>query len=94
MLASFGHDGFITGEEIDIVLVEQMRTKEEPEQGSPGDDGGEKALDGAITAAICGPAGDAEHGDATGHGQHGQRDAVELADGRHRHLRMQAEQEW
>src|SRR6266508_845701 len=60
----------------------------------PGDEGGEKALHGAIAAAVCGPAGDAEHGDATGHGQHAQGDAAELADGRHRDLRLEAEQEW
>ena len=94
MLAGFGDDRFITGEQIDIVGLEEVGAKEQPEQGRPGQDGGEKALNRAIAAARPGPARDAEHGDATGHGQQGQRDTAELADGRHRHLTLEAQQEW
>src|SRR5258706_4115532 len=93
-LAGFGDDGFITSEDVEIVRVEQMCAKEEPEQGGPGQDGGEKALDGTIAAALAGPTGDAEHGDTLSHSQQGQRDTAELANGRHRDLGMQAQQEW
>ena len=94
VFAGLGHDHFITSEEIDIIALEQMRAKEEPEERGPSHNGGKKALDGAIAATIPGPAGDTQHGDAPGHGQHGHGNAVELADRRHRHLRLEAEQEW
>jgi hypothetical protein len=94
VLAGFGHDRFITAEQIDIVSLEKVGPKEEPEQRGPRQDGGEEAVDGPIAAASASPAGDPQHGDTTGHGQHGQRDAAELADCRHRHLTLEAAQEW
>ncbi len=94
VLAGFGHDTFITAQQIDIVGLEQMHPKEVPEDDCPGQHASEKALDGAITGSLASPAGDAEHGHTTGHGQHGQRDQVELTDGGHRDLRLKAQQEW
>src|SRR5262249_26252478 len=94
VLAGFGHDRFIASQQIDIVGVEEVRAKEQPEQSGPGEDGGEKALHGAIAAALCGPTRDAEHGDATGHGQYSQRDAPKLVDSRHRNVRLKTKQEW
>ena len=94
VLAGFGDDRFIAGKQIDIISLEQVAAEEQSEEGGPGQRGGKKALDSAIAAARSSPARDAQHGDATGHGQHGQRDMAELANGRHRHLALEAPQEW
>src|SRR6266545_1574144 len=80
VLAGFGHDGFITSEQIDIVGIEELGTKEQPEQAGPGQCGSEEALDSPIAAALASPAGDAEHGDAPSHSEYGERDVAELAD--------------
>jgi hypothetical protein len=93
VLAGFGHDGFITSQKIDIISVKQVGAKKEPEQRGPGNEGGEEALDGAIAAAVSGPARNALHGDTPSHSQQGVRDTVELAYGGHGHLRKQAQQE-
>jgi hypothetical protein len=94
VLAGLGDDRFVASEQIEIVTLEEMGAKEEPEEGRPGQDSGEKALDGAIAATLGSPTGDAEHGDTTSHGQQGQRDAAELANRGHRYLTLEAQQQW
>jgi hypothetical protein len=44
-----------------------MLSKEHPKQGGPGERLGEKALDGAVTAAFARPAGEAQHRDTPRH---------------------------
>ena len=78
VLASFGDDDFIASQDVDIVGLEVMVAKEEPEDMWPGEDSSEEALDGAIAGAVAAPAGDASHGDATGHGQKSESDAAEV----------------
>ena len=78
----------------DIISVEEVSPKEDPEQRGPRQNGSEKALDRAIAATVPRPAGNAEHGDTSAHRQHGQRDSAQLTYRCHGHLRMKAEQEW
>jgi hypothetical protein len=59
-----------------------MLTKEHPKQHGPREDGGEQALDGAITPTFAGPAGDAQHRDTSSHDQQGQCDPTQSAVGR------------
>ncbi len=94
VFARFGHDGFITANEIDMVGAQEMGAKEEPEERGPGKGSMKEPLDGAIAAAVARPAGDAQHGDTAGHGEHGQRDSTELADGGQGKLRLETQQEW
>ena len=61
--------GEIARDEVDVTRAVHMVPEEDPKQEAPRDDGGEKALDGAIAAAFARPAGHAEHGDASGHHQ-------------------------
>ncbi len=91
MFAGFGDDGFIASEQIDIVTLEELGAKEQPEQSRPGDDGDEKALHGAIAGAVASPARDAEHGDAPGHGEQGRHDTSELTDGGQADLRPETQ---
>src|SRR5262245_6426174 len=67
-----------------------MVTEEHPKQHRPWHDRGEKALDGAIAAALAGPAGDTQHGDPSRHHQHGPRNPAQLAPGRRGHTGLQA----
>ena len=46
----------------------------------PRDVGDEEALNGAVAGAVVTPAGDVSHGDAAGHAEEGQDDAVQLAE--------------
>ena len=78
-LASFGDDNLVASKEIDIIGLEQMLTKEAPEELRPGQGGSEETLDGAIAAAVARPARNAQHRDPPGHGQDGQGNAVQLA---------------
>src|SRR5215213_5743876 len=94
VLAGFGHDGFIASQQIVIIRVEEMRAKKQPQEIGPGDDGREKALHSAIAAARSAPARDAEHGDATGHGEQGWHDARELTNSGQGDLRLETQQEW
>ena len=94
VLAGFGDHGFITAEQIAIVGVEKVCPKEQPEQRGPRQGGSEEPLDGTVAAPIATPAGDTEHRDTPGQGKHGQRDSAELAERRHRDLRLKAQQEW
>ena len=67
-----------------------MLTKEHPKQGGPRDHRREKALHRAVTAPFACPAGDAQHGDPSCHHQHGQRNPAALAQGRCRHMGLEA----
>ena len=90
VLAGFGDDDFIASDEVDISRAVHMLTKEHPKQHRPRDDGGEKALDGAIAAAFAGPAGDAQHRDASGHHQQGKGYPTQSAVGRRRDMGSEA----
>ena len=89
-LAGFGDDDFIASDEVDIVRAVHMLTKEHPKQHRPRDDGGEQALDGAIAPAFAGPAGEAQHGDASGHDQQGKSYPTQSAVGRRRDMGSEA----
>ncbi len=91
VLAGFGHDNLITGQEIDILGAEEMLAKEEDEHLRPGDDGGEEALDGAIAGTFATPARDAKHGDPTSHSQEGKGNAAEVGHGGDSQTRLEAE---
>ena len=70
-----------------------MLTKEDPKQDAPRDDRGEKALDGTVTAALAGPAGEAQHRDPSRHHKHGPHNPAELAAGCRCHMGLKALQE-
>ena len=67
-----------------------MLPKEHPKQYRPGEDGGEQALDGAIAAAFTGPAGDAQHRDASCHHQQGKDYPTQSAVSRRRDMGSEA----
>ena len=90
VLTSFRDDDFITRHAVDIRRAVQMVTKEHPKQHRPREDGREQALDSAIAAACAGPAGDAQHGDASGHHQQGKGDPTQAAVGRRRDMGSEA----
>ena len=69
VLASFRHDDVIASNEVDLSRAVHMLTKEHPKQHRPWENGGEPTLDGAIAATLAGPAGDAQHRDASRHHQ-------------------------
>ena len=69
VLAGFRDDNFIASDEVDISRTVQVLTKEHPKQHRPREDGREQALDGAIAAAFAGPAGEAQHRDASSYHQ-------------------------
>ena len=79
-LASFGDDDLIASQDVDIILLEVMGAKEQPEDVCPGEQSSEQALDGAVASAVATPARDASHGDAAGHGEKGQGDEMEVAE--------------
>ena len=89
-LASFRDDDFIASDQGDVIRAVHMVTKEHPKQHRPRDDCREQALDGAIAPAFAGPAGHAQHRDASGHDQHGQGDPTQLAEGCRRDMGSQA----
>ncbi len=80
-LASFGDDDLIASEDVDIVRLDEMLAREAPEELWPGDDGSEEALNGAVAGALATPAGDAGHGHTASHGQEGEDDVAQLANG-------------
>ena len=90
VLASFRDDDFIASDEVDIIRAMYMLTKEDPKQDRPRDDSGEQALYGAIAPAFSGPAGQAQHGDTSGHDEQGQGDPTQLAEGRRRDMGSEA----
>ncbi len=92
-LAGFGHDDLVASEQIDIIGLEEMLAKEAPEELHPGEGGGEEALDGAIAATVATPAGDAQHRDAAGHGQHAKDTAAQLTGGGRSDPRLEAEEQ-
>jgi hypothetical protein len=78
-LAGFGDDDLIASQDVDVVILEVMLLKDEPEEVCPGKDSSKEALDSAVPGAIATPARDAGHGDAASHGQERQGDEVEVA---------------
>ena len=90
MLTGFRDDDFITRNAVDIRRAVQMVTKEHPKQHRPREDGREQALDSAITATFAGPAGDAQHGDASSHHQQGKGYPTQAAVGRRRDMGSEA----
>ena len=92
-LAGFGHDDFIASGQIDIIRAVDMLTEEHPKQDRPGNDRGEKALDGTIAPAFAGPAGDSQHRDPSCHHQQSQSNPAQLAPGRRWQRGSQALQE-
>ena len=90
MFAGFGGHDFIAYEQVALTWTVDMVTKEHPKQGGPRDHRREKALHRAVTTPLAGPAGDAEHGDPSRHHQHGQYNPAALAQGRGRHMGLEA----
>ena len=73
VFAGFGGHDFIASQQVDLIWTVHMLTKEHPKQHGPWERLGEKALDGAVTAALARPAGDAQHRDPSRHHQHGRK---------------------
>src|SRR5947209_6943147 len=90
ILAGFGGHDFIAHQQVALTWTVDMVTKEHPKQGGPRDHRREKALHRAVTAPFACPAGDAQHGDPSCHHQHGQRNPAALAQGRCRHMGLEA----
>jgi len=77
-LPSFGGHDFIAHQQGDRIRTVDMLTKEHPKQHGPRERLREKALDGPVTAALPRPAGDAQHGYASRHGQQRHNNTAEL----------------
>ena len=90
VLASFRDDDCIASDEVDVIRAMHMLTKEDPKQDRPRDDSGKQALYGAIAPALSGPAGQAQHGDASGHDEQGKGYPTQLAEGRRRDMGSEA----
>ena len=67
-----------------------MLTEEGPQQHCPRDDRREKALHGATAAPWAGPAGQTQHGDASGDDQQGGCDPAPLSERRCRDMGSEA----
>src|ERR671932_690383 len=80
VLAGFGDNDVIARHEVDVTWTVQMMPEEDPKQDAPRDEGGEKALDGAIAAAWACPARDTSHRYAPRHGHQRHNDPAQLAD--------------
>jgi hypothetical protein len=93
LLARLGDHDLIPHQQIDVVGLEKVLAKEAPKELRPREGGGEKALHGAVTPARTGPARDAQHGDPARHGQEGQGNPTQLADGRHGQAGLEAEEQ-
>ena len=91
--ASFGDNDVIARDEVDVPRTVEMVPEEDPKQETPRDNRGEKALDGAIAAAVARPAGHAEHGHASGHHQESADYPAALAQGGCRYVGLKALQE-
>ena len=89
-LAGFSDDDFVPPEQVDILGPIHMVPKEHPKQRGPRHHRGEKALHGPITAPFAGPPGQAQHGDAPRHDEHGRHHPAALTAGRRRHMGLQA----
>jgi len=83
-LTSWRDDACITRPAVDLRRAVQLVTNEPPQQPRPREDGREQTLDGALAATCAGPAGEAQHGDASGQHQQGKRDPTQAAVGRRR----------
>ena len=81
VLAGFGHDDLVASQQIDIIGLEEMLTKETPVELRPGEGRGEEALDGAIASAVPTPARDAQHRNTAGHGEHATDKVAQLPGG-------------
>ena len=90
MLAGFRDDDFIASDAVDLSGAVHMVPKKHPKQHPPREDGGEQALDSAIAPAFAGPAGDAQHRDASSHDQQGQGYPTQSAVGRRRDMGSEA----
>src|SRR5690349_11845576 len=69
----------IASQDVDIVRLEEVVAKDQPEELWPGDDCGKEALHSVVAGTVATPASNAGHGDTAGHGQEGQGDAAQLA---------------
>ena len=90
MLARFGHHHFVASQQVDLIWMADMLTKEHPQQQGPWECLGEHALDGAVTPALARPTGEAQHRDPARHHPHGPSQPTQLAQGRRRHMRAEA----
>lgn len=87
LLPGFGDDDLIASKNVDIIRVKEVLAKEAPEELCSKKRGGKEALNGAVAGAVASPASDAGHRDAAGHGQEGEGDVAQLADGSRRETR-------
>ena len=78
-LAGFGDHHFIASEQIDLLGTVDMLTEEDPKQRRPRNDGGEKALHGAIAPPLAGPAGEAQHRNTSSDDEESEHDPAQLA---------------
>ena len=90
VLAGFRDDDFIASDEVDISRAVHMMPKKHPKQHRPWEDGGEQALESARAPAFAGPAGEAQHRDASSHDQQGQGYPTQSAVGRRRDMGSEA----
>ena len=74
LIARFRDDTLITRQQVGVLPIQQMLTKEGPENLRPGDDGVEKSLDGSVAAAFLCPARQSEHRHSTDDRKHGRED--------------------
>jgi hypothetical protein len=85
VLACCGDPHCIARQEVERLGTVPMLTAAAPPPHRPWHGLGEQARHGAIAAPLAGPAGQAPHGDASGHDQQGACDPPEVAEGRRRH---------
>ena len=84
LLARLGHDDLVAGHQPNPRCPGQMLLDELPAQRRPLYFLTKKTLHRPVASTLFGPAGQAQHGDATRHRQHGFNDNGELAKGARR----------
>jgi len=78
VLSSFADHALIASQQVGILLIEQMRTKEDPEYLRPRDDRVIEPLYTAVAAAFLCPARYTQHRDPPCHGDHRYDDPAHL----------------
>ena len=84
LLARLGHDDLVAGHQPNPLCPGHILLDELPAQRRPLYFFAKKTLHRPVASTLLGPAGQAQHGDATRHRQHGFNDNGELAKGARR----------
>jgi len=82
LLAGFCHDAFISGQQVGVLTIQKVPTKERPQYLRPGDDRVKETLHRSVAATFFGPSRYPQHGYSACHGDHRNDDPAQLLQGR------------